>query len=212
MTVKINAHKREASDTRNDLLHQGLIPAVCYGNNMKSISIVVPLIEFKKIWRESGESGTIQLNLDGNEYDTLIHEVQKDVVSNEPIHVDFLSIDTSKPVTVKVPIEFEGVSDAVKNGLGTLVKVMHEIEIEGLPKNLPHSISVDLALLRTLEDRITVGDVSFPNGVTTTTPQEEIIATTEKERSEEPQESNTADISDIEVEKKGKKETDSESA
>ncbi len=210
MTAKINARIRESADTRKDLKNKGLIPAVCYGNKMESISIVIPLLVFKKIWKENGESGTIHITISGNEYDTLIHEVQRDAVSNEPIHVDFLSIDTSKPVTVKIPIEFEGISEAVKSGLGTLVKVMHEIEIEGLPKILPHPISVDISLLKTLEDRITVGDLSLPNGVTTTIPIEEIIATTEKEREEEPEESTVSDITNIEVEKKGKKESEIE--
>ena len=68
----------------------------------------------------------------------------------------------NKEIEVKVPLEFEGVSEAVKSGLGSLVKVMYEVEIKGLPKNLPHDIKVDISLLKTLEDKITIANLVLP--------------------------------------------------
>ena len=206
MTVTIDAKTRESASSRGALKKEGFIPAVCYGNKIEAMSIAVPLIAFKKVWKESGESGTVTISVEGKKIETLIHDIQRDPTTSEPIHVDFLAIDTSKPVTVHIPIEFDGISEAVKSGAGTLVKVMHEIEVEALPKDLPHALSVDISLLKTIEDQITVANITFPAGVATTAEMTDVIATIEKEHEEEPQEAAPADLSAIEVEKKGKKE------
>jgi len=58
--------------------------------------------------------------------------MQVDGVTSEPIHADFLAIDMKKKIQVKVPLVFEGISNAVKSGIGNLVKVLHEVEIEAL--------------------------------------------------------------------------------
>lgn len=206
MTVILDAQTREVGSSRKDLKAAGLIPAICYGNNIDSMSIAVPLTVFKKVWKESGESGTVTITIGTKKVETLIHDVQKDATSNEPIHVDFLAIDTSKPVSVHVPLEFDGVSPAVKSNIGTLVKVMHEIEIEALPKDLPHEIHVDISSLVSQESQITVADLVLPAGVTALAEATDVVATIEKERDEEPAEASSADLSAIEVEKKGKKE------
>jgi|JI6StandDraft_1071083.scaffolds.fasta_scaffold17270_4 large subunit ribosomal protein L25 len=206
MTVTLEAQTREVGVSRKELKAQGTIPAICYGNNIKAMSIAVPLIAFKKAWKESGESGTVVISVGGKNVETLIHDVQRDATSNEPLHVDFLAIDTSKVISVSVPLEFDGVSPAVKSGVGTLVKVMHEIEIEALPKDLPHAIHVDISSLVSQESQITVADLVFPVGVSATGEPTDVVATIEKERDEEPAEASTADLSSIEVEKKGKKE------
>ena len=107
----------------------------------------------------------------------------------------------------QVPFEFKGEAPAVKSGLGTLVKVMHEIEIEAKPKDLPHGIEVDVLRLKTLEDQIIVKDVTLPPGVTSITNGDEVIAMISAIREEEEEEvAPEADLSQIEVEKKGKKE------
>jgi large subunit ribosomal protein L25 len=69
-------------------------------------------------------------------------------------------------VEVHVPLEFVGVSPAVKELGGTLVKVLHEINIEALPKDLPHDLTVDISTLAGLDDKILVQDIPLPPGVT----------------------------------------------
>jgi large subunit ribosomal protein L25 len=136
---------------------------------------------------------------------TLIHDIQVNPITDEPIHADFLVIDINKAIKVNIPVEFEGVSNAVKGGLGTLVKVLHEIEIEALPKDLPHNLVVDISKLETVDDQILVSDIVLPKGVTMITPTEEVVASIALQK-EEVEESAPIDLSAIEVEKKGKKE------
>ena len=131
-------------------------------------------------------------------------------MKHKPIHADFLAIDINKVVRLKIPIEFIGVSEAVKNGLGVLVKVMHELEIEALPKNLPHNITIDIGSLAALTDQIAVKDVVLPTGVTSISKADEIIAAVKAQKEEKEEVVAPVDLSAIEVEKKGKKDLPAE--
>jgi len=200
----ITAKKREAKKNLEVLRKEGEIPAVFYGAGQTSTPVSVNLIEFKKIWKEAGESSTIKIKLEDEKMiDVLIQEVQAEPITGEPIHVDFLAIDMTKKIKVEVPLEFIGISGAAKNGIGTLVKVLHELEIEALPKDLPHSISVDLSSLENVGDQIIASDLKLPTGVTLITDPEEVIVSI-AEQKEEKEEEVPVDLSAIEVEKKGK--------
>lgn len=206
---QIQAKKRDASTKISEIREAGEIPAVFYGAGKATTSVSVPLNEFKKIWRDAGESTTVKLMLGTTTVDVLIHDVQVDPVKNEAIHVDFLAVDVNKPITVSVPLEFVGVSQAVKGGVGSLVKVLHEIEVEALPKDLPQNIQVDISKLVDADSNISVKDLVAPKGVTFTAKADEIvaaIAVAKEEKEEVP-----VDLSAIEVEKKGKKEEEGES-
>lgn len=208
----IKAQKRNKSVNLDILRKTGEIPAVFYGAHNTATSVSVPVIEFKKIWREAGESSTVKISIDDKNIDALIHEIQVHPVTGEPIHVDFLAIDMKKKIKVNVALEFVGVSNAVKNGLGNLVKVLHEVEVEALPKDLPHSLEIDLSKLETAEDQILISDIKLPLGVTIIKNENDVVASIvlqveEKEEIVEP-----VDLSAIEVEKKGKKEEDEEDA
>jgi large subunit ribosomal protein L25 len=204
----IKAKKRELGGKLSKLRSNGELPAVFYGANKPATNISVGTVDFKKIWHKGGESSAVKISMEGGDVDTLIHEVQTDPVTDEPIHVDFLAIDMSKKIKVKVALEFEGVSLAVKNGIGTIVKVLHEVEIEALPKDLPHNLVVDVSKLETLTDQVFVSDIKLPDGVVVITNATDVVASV-AEQKEEKEEVVVApvDLSAIEVtDKKGKKE------
>jgi len=184
-----------------------MVPAVVYGARVENTSISVPSTDFIKVLKAAGESSTVALNLDGKNIDVLIHEVQVDPVKGFPIHIDFLAIDMNKPVEVVVELEFTGVAPAEKAGLGSLMKVLHEISIEALPKDLPHTIIVDISSLQTLDDQIHVKDIVAPKGVTIITDADEVVALVAPAKAEKVESDTPADLSSIEVEKKGKQES-----
>ena len=204
--LSIKASTRNSGEKLDTLRNSGQIPAVFYGVGKPTTTISLLTIEFKKIWREAGESSAVKVVTPEGGIDALIHEVQVDPVTNEPIHVDFLAIDMKKKIQVKVPLEFMGVSNAVKSGLGNLVKVLHEIEVEALPADLPHNLSVDIAKLETLEDTILVSDIKIPANVTTVTSASDVVASIIAQVEEKEEVVAPVDLSAIEVEKKGKKE------
>ena len=198
---------RGAGESLDKLRKEGKIPAVYYGYNKHATSVTVPMKDFQKTFKDAGESTSIVLETEDGKIDALIHEIQLDPVKNTPIHVDFLIIDANKEVEVEVPLEFTGESPAVKNGLGNLVKVLHDVKIMALPKNLPHSLEVDISNLNTLEDNVLVSNIKAPSGVTIITPSEEVVAAIVAHKEEVEQA--PVDLDSIEVEKKGKKEDES---
>ncbi len=202
----IKAKKRSEDESLDSLRKVGEMPAVFYGAGQSSTPVSVSMADFKKVWRDAGESSAVKLNVDGKDIDVLIHEVQLHPVTEAPLHVDFLAIDMNKKIKVKVPVEFVGVSPLVKGGLGNLVKVLQEVEVEALPKDLPHSLSADISKLATLQDNLLVSDISLPSGVSMITGLGEVVASVVAQVEEKEEVAAPVDLSAIEVEKKGKKE------
>jgi len=198
---KRDIFKKELNKTRKE----GKLPAVVYGPKIKPISIFVSSVDFKKVFNDGGESTVIELDFDKKPLSVLIHDVSIDPVSREPIHVDFYAALMDKPVEASIPLEFVGVSPAVKELGAVLIKVMHEIDVEALPNDLPHSLEIDLSSLVNLGDNIIASRIHLPTGVKLITNGDESVVLTEAPREEKTEETEKT-IADIEVEKKGKKE------
>ena len=209
----LSATIRNASDKIDAIRAEGSIPAVIYGAGIsESIHVSVDRETFKKAWKMAGGSSAVTLSVDGKNYDVLIHDFQIDPRTDTVIHADFLVLDKTVKVTVEVELEFIGVSPAVKANLGSLEKPLHAIEIEALPKDLPKSIEVDISGLADVHDQIHVRDIKVPAGVTIKTDLEEVVAVITGPHEEKEEASAPIDLESIEVEKKGKKEEESESA
>jgi len=200
--LSLNAKTRDLKEDLKKIRASGEVPAVLYGAGTESTPITISMVDFKKIWHKAGESSTVKITTPKGVVDTLIHEIQHDPVSDEPIHVDFLVIDMTKKIKVEVPLEFTGVSEAVRTGLGTLVKVMYEVEVEALPADLPHNFVIDISKLAALDSQILVSDIVLPAGVTMITKLGEVVAAIAEQKEEK--EEVPIDLSAIEVEKKGK--------
>jgi len=226
MTNILTATKRSKTDKLGAIRNNGMVPAVVYGARVENTMLSVPSVDFEKILKIAGESSTIVLEIKDEEsktalpsdkagkpqkIDVLIHDMQVDPVKGFPIHIDFLAIDMNKAIEVGIPIEFTGIALAEKDGLGVLVKVMHEVEVEALPKDLPHNVVVDVSTLVALNDQIHAKDIKLPKGVELKTSGEEVIALIAPIK-EEVVEEVPVDLSAIEVEKKGKKDLSDDKA
>lgn len=200
---KLKVEKRDLKEKVADLRKAGYMPAVFYGPKEASTSIKLLVADFKKALKTAGESTIVSLEGEGFDVDVLIHDFDLDPVTDVPIHADFYAIEKGKKLVVDVPIEFIGVAPAVKDLGAVLVKVMHEVKIEALPKDLPHNLQVDLAGLTTFDSVLTVKDIKLPAGVELKDKPEEVVASV-YEPKEEVIETGPVDLSAIEVEKKGK--------
>ncbi|MFA5830498.1 MAG: 50S ribosomal protein L25 [Candidatus Paceibacterota bacterium] len=207
--LKLTIQERDLKTSPAVLREKGLLPCVYYGPKDKAVSVAANQADFLKVWKQAGESTVIVLQNGKEEIEVLVHDIAYDPVRGDIIHVDFYVPEKGKTVEVEVPLEFIGISAAVKDMGGTLVKVLHEIEVEAFPKDLPHSIPVDIAILKDLDSQILAQDIKLPAGVALITDPEEVVAAisvAEEEETTAP----VADLSAIEVEKKGKKEEEGE--
>ena len=180
-TLKAKIRKDMGKKTKT-LRKGGVLPAIFYGPKMtvglekKAIPLEINLKEFEKIYQQAGESTLISLEVEEQKALVLIHEVQRDPVTSKPIHVDFYQPILEKEITAKVPLVFEGLSPAVKDLGGTLVKDISEVEVRALPQNLPKEIKVMVESLKTFEDNIKISDLKTPEGVKILKKPEEIVA------------------------------------
>lgn len=193
------------------LRRAGSIPAVVYGAHQTSTPIAISSREFEKVFREAGEATIVSLSGLGTPLPTLIHEVDLDPITSFPRHVDFYAVTKGEKVQVAIPLVFIGESPAVEAG-ANLVKIIHEVEIEADPMNLPHNISVDLFMLKEVDDRIYAKDLVLPVGVELITEPEEVVALAQEVVEEKEEVVVSADIASIKVEKKGKEDAEGEVA
>lgn len=189
------------------LSQEGVIPAVIYGPKQEPVSISVVLRDLEASLRHGGESALIELSGLEKPIQALIHDLDRDPVTHVVRHVDFYAVEKGAKVSVSVPLTFIGESLAVKSG-ASLVKVLHEVEVEADPAKIPAEIEVDTAALVSTEDRIVVSDLKAPAGATILTSGEEVVAIAQIAAEESEDASAAPDMSAIEVEKKGKTETE----
>lgn len=190
-----------------DLRQQGLIPAELYGKGIENMHLAVKSKDFKNVFKEAGESSIINIVIsDKNkkeEIPVLIHDIQKDYLTDDIIHIDFYRVRMDEKIRTHIPLEFIGESPAVKNYGGILNKSMLEIEVEALPKDLPHNIPVDISQIKELDQSIYVKDLSIPKNVKILVDPETVIATVSLPKEEVPSE--PIDVSAVKVETEEKK-------
>ncbi len=150
------------------LRKSGKIPGVLYGPGMDgAIPVSVDLKAFGKLMKEAGEGAfllDLKLKKNGSTEDhvALIKEVQKDIITRQPIHVDFQRVDLSREVTVEVEVVLVGTPKGVERG-GILEQERDELEIVCLPMDIPDAIRIDVSHLD-IGDSIHVNDIKFEKG------------------------------------------------
>lgn len=203
---KLNVTARETVGKSSAVLAKdGLMPAIVYGPKQEATPVSISVHEFTKILRDEGESTVLDLEGLGKPMQVLIHDLDRDPITNVPRHADLYAIEKGAKVEVAVPISFTGESLAVKTG-ANLVKVLHELMVEAAPADLPHEIEIDITALVAVGDQIHVKDVVLPKGVTSLVDGDDVVALAQEVEVEEETETAAPDMSAIEVEKKGKEE------
>jgi large subunit ribosomal protein L25 len=207
MVMEIKAAKRGVSGKGVQALRKdGLMPAVIYGPKQEALPVEVNQREFAKVLEKAGESTVINLSVDGESHNVLIHEVDYDPVTSVARHADFYAIVKGQKVKVDIELEFVGESLAVKQG-GNLVKALHELEVEADPMNLPHDLKVDISALAELNSHILAKDIVLPAGVSLVTGGDEVVATVVEAKEEEVVPVAAPDMTAIETSvERGKKE------
>lgn len=186
--LQLNAQVRGLRGRKvNQLRQRGVIPAVVYGSGVKdSVNLSIDYKEFERIYSQGGENTLVGLRVDENQAcNVLVHAVDKDPVSDKYIHADFYAVNMSEKIQTMIPLKFWGVSDAIKNLGGVLIKSKDELEVESLPGDLPSEIIVDISRLKTFEDVIRVKDIALSGNVVILNESDEAIATVTPPRSEE---------------------------
>lgn len=187
------------------LRREGFVPAELYGHGLKNVHLSVVAKEFNKVLKEAGTSTVVTLVLNTQKHSALIHDVVRNYLTNEVEHIDFYEVRMDEKITARVPLEFIGEAPAIKAHGAVVNKAMSEIEVEALPQNLPHSLTIDLSVLTDLNQSIYVRDITVPKGVEVLVDAETAIATATPPAPEEVVEAAAVDVADVKVETEEKK-------
>ncbi len=145
----LKAIKRDNSSTgaNNKLRSEGLIPAILYGGKEANQNISVQKKDLKNIVNsDTFLSKVLELDIDGKKEKVIPRDVAFHVVSEEPIHIDFMRIVSGKKIILEIPVKFINHPDSpgLKRG-GVLNIVRRKIELKCPAENIPNEITVDLA-------------------------------------------------------------------
>jgi large subunit ribosomal protein L25 len=192
--ITLNAKIRSRASEKESLKDE--IPGILYGRKIENVMVWLDRKKFTNLYEETGESTVFKLALDGkDERNVLIKEVQKDVLSGEPRHVDFYQVRMDEEIEAEVELVFKGESAAVKEFGGILVKNMDAINVKCLPGDLPPEIEVDIEPIKTFDDYIYVKDLPVSEKVEVLVDAETVVAMVSPPRSEE-------ELTDLEAEVK----------
>ncbi len=186
---------------------EGLVPAELYGHGVENVHLSIPVKDFNKVFKEAGTNTVVTLLIDKDKRPALIYDVSRDPVSGDLAHVDFYQVKMDEKITTKVPLTFVGEAPAVKAKSAVINKSMTEIEVEALPQDLPHSLTVDLSVLDDLDKSIYVRDLAVPRNVKVLVDPDTAIATATPPAKEEEKvvEEVATDVSEVKVETEEKK-------
>lgn len=206
---QINAKTR--TETPKQTRRDGLVPAVIYGKNFANTSLAIEKTALARLYKEAGTSNLVNLILDdGKSEKTLIHDVQRDLMTEEITHIDFYKVNMKEKIHAEIPLSFVGDSKAVIENEGTLITPKDSIEVECLPADLIPELEVDISVLDDFEKDIRVSDLKLPEGIEILDDAEEVIAHVEEPRSDEElaelETEVTEDVNAVEVEHAGEAE------
>ena len=144
----LKAIKREntSSGSNNKLRSDGFIPAILYGGKDANQSISISHKEIKNLINsDTFLSKVLELDIDGKKEKVIPRDVAYNVVSEEPIHIDFMRIVSGKKIILEIPVKFINHPDSpgLKRG-GVLNIVRRKVELRCPAENIPDEIVVDL--------------------------------------------------------------------
>jgi large subunit ribosomal protein L25 len=199
----LQAEIRESTGglTARRLRRQGLTPAVLYGHN-ESKKISVNYHDFNMLTHTMhSEHAVIKLKIEGQDFDVLTKEVQRNCVTHKIIHIDFLVVNLDEVVKIEVQLEAQGIPEGVKNHSGVLELLRRDVAVECKAGIIPESIKIDVAALN-IHDVIHLKDLPEIDGVIyvgdpettlitiappTVHEEEEVVTEEEEEEAEEPE-------------------------
>ena len=168
-SIQATIRNIETKGQLNSLRKKGGVPAVIYGGKEKNQNISLSKKEVKKlIEKENFLSNVISLKIDGKDHSVLPREISYDVVSDEPIHLDFLRIVKGSKISLDIPVKFinSEKSPGLKRG-GVLNIVRRTVELRCPTENIPNELVVDLENLD-IGSSIKISSIKLPENTNPT--------------------------------------------
>lgn len=155
------------------LRKEGRLPAVIYGHGQDPVSVTLDSKQFRDLYHENYH--LMNLEVEGKTESCLVKDVQWDYLGDDVIHVDLTRVDLTEEVEVEVELVLKGRPAAMNQEGAVLNHPLAALTVKCAANNIPDQIIVDVSKL-TLEDTLTVGDLSLPEGVAAVDDPEQLVA------------------------------------
>jgi large subunit ribosomal protein L25 len=189
MATTLHVQHREVS-SRGELRRirlAGQVPGVVYGKGLGGPSNISIDAKDLMAMLRSHPHAVVEIDVPGaGKHPVMMAELQRDSLTQQVMHIDFHRINMNEKIKTPARLEISGTSPGEKEG-GVLQLVMHEVEIECYPKDIPDSIVIDVSELQ-MGEHLSIGDLKLPVGVAATQDLTTVIVavlTPQKERTEE---------------------------
>jgi large subunit ribosomal protein L25 len=160
------------------LRRQGIIPANLYGRHQPSLPLQVDFYALDRFLAGQHAAHVVDLRVEGSKsevHNALLRHIARSPRSGKILHLDFLRVSMSEPVTVHVPVSLKGTAPAVAVDGGVLLHMLDALEVECLPGDIPDSLELDISSMAEMDATLHVRDVVVPRGVTLLSDLEEPI-------------------------------------
>jgi large subunit ribosomal protein L25 len=171
LTAELRTETRKGAARR--LRRQGRVPAVMYGHR-DPLLLSIDAREFSRKFQQISESTIIHLSAGDDTYDVLVKDFQIDHIIERLEHIDFYEIERGRILRARVLLHFVGNPIGVREG-GLQELLVHEVEVESLPRDLPERIDVDIEGLG-VGQSFHVRDLVVPDGVRVLSSPDQVIA------------------------------------
>ncbi len=180
---------------------EGILPANLFGKDIKSNALQVQDKDFRKLFKEAGETGVVEVKVKEKIHPALIHNVQKHPVTGKILHIDFHKVNLKEKITANVPLKLSGESPAEKSGLGLLLQTVNEIEVESLPTDIPSQIEIDVSKLEEVGNSIHISDLKIDRAKVEVknNPEDVVVSVQTAEMKEESVEEEATSPEDVEA-------------
>lgn len=212
--IKAEVRIEKGSAAAGRIRRAGFVPASM--NNIGGGTTLLKLNkhDFIQLLKARGdEQLLLVLDVDGKKRHALMREVQLDVLTSEPIHIDFGEVDMNAKIRVQIPIRLEGEPEGVKLEGGVLQQLVWHIEVECLPADVVQEFTVDVSNLK-LGESLFAREIPLDSKYTLVIGKERMAVATVQaiKEEEEPAETTEEAAAEPEVIAKGKKEEEAEDA
>jgi len=171
----LNGQKRETVGKKASKLlrKEGLVPCNLYGEKLVdgkpvALPFAISMTELRKAIY-TPNIYVLNLNIDGEAHKAIIKELQFHPVTDAVLHIDFLEVNETKPITIGIPVKLNGLAAGVRNG-GKLNLSIRKINVTAPYKQIPEVLNVDVTDLE-LGKSIKVGQLSFDGLQIATSPE-----------------------------------------
>ena len=153
----------------------GRVPGVVYGHGREPQSLSLVARDLDKLLSSIAAGSTvIELTLAKATTKTLIREIQRHPFKKQILHVDFMELVAGEKVIVDIPLVFVGIPEGVRLSGALLEQIVHSIEVNVDPSNIPNHIDVDVTNLA-MGHSLHVRDLKLPEGLEVLTDEDTTI-------------------------------------